>query len=351
VDSNNGQAAFLSGHGTVTAQDIDVTGGVKTAGHGGFSAPVDQEAAMVDPLGLVLPAPPAPTFAAVHYSDSAPLTLLPGTYVGGIAISGQGQVTLSPGVYYLLGGGFSISDQGSVSGTGVTIINVPAGPGDTISVSGQGSLNLTAPTSGPFQGVVLFQDPASGNGVHFTGQAAVTLAGVVYVPAALVSIDGNANVTINVGPGTAVAPPSILGALIAYDLKVDGNGVLTINPDDPPSGPMTAASTAAPSSAGIDAVASTTSSVPLIGGGGGSSSAQGEDDLLVQVSILLNRSSQVTGNTPSPAIPTTNANQAILFSWLADSFGAGTAQPTEAQPYGSTNSGVDPLSDPLSAEV
>lgn len=234
----------------------------------------------------------------------------------------------------------------------MTIINVPSGPADTIGVSGQGSLNLTAPTSGPFQGVVLFQDPASGNAVHFTGQAAVTLAGVVYVPAALVSIDGNANVTINAGPGTASAPPRILGALIAYDLKVDSNGVLTINPDDPPSGPMTVASTAAPSSAGTDAVSSATSSVPLSSGGG--SSAQGEDDLLVQVSILLSRNPQVTANTPSPAVPTTNKDPAILFSWLSDSFGAGTAPPgasTEVQPHGSMDSGVDPLSDPLSAEV
>ena len=52
------------------------------------------------------------------------------------------------------------------------------------------------------------------------------------------SITGNAVVTINSGPGTATLPP-IFGAMIAYDLQASGNGVLTINPDDPPaSGPM-----------------------------------------------------------------------------------------------------------------
>jgi hypothetical protein len=100
VDSNDDRAAFLTGHGTVTAADIDVTGGVKIAGHGSFSVPVDQEAATTDPLGLALPAPPSPTFGAVHYSSSAPLTLLPGTYLGGIEVTGHGAVILMPGVYF-----------------------------------------------------------------------------------------------------------------------------------------------------------------------------------------------------------------------------------------------------------
>jgi hypothetical protein len=82
--------------------------------------------------------------------------------------------------------------------------------------------------------MVILQDPLSSNAVSFTGQGAVTLTGVVYAPDALVKISGQANVTINPGAGTAVSPPPILGALIAFDLKVDGNGVLTINPDDPP---------------------------------------------------------------------------------------------------------------------
>jgi hypothetical protein len=42
-------------------------------------------------------------------------------------------------------------------------------------------------------------------------------------------------VTIDPGAGTATLPP-ILAALIAYDLQAAGNGVLTINPDDPPGG-------------------------------------------------------------------------------------------------------------------
>ncbi len=300
VNSNSPTAAFVTGNASVTAEDIDVTGGVKTAGHGSFSAPIDQEAATPDPLGLSLPAPPTPTFAAVHYSSSVPLTLQPGTYVGGIALSGHASVTLAPGVYYLEGGGFSVSGQASVTGSGVTLINAPAGPNDTIRVSGQGSLNLTSPSSGPFQGVTIFQDPTSSDPVQLTGQASVTLTGVVYVPDALVQISGNAIVTVNPGVGTATLPP-YLGALIAYDLKVDGNGVLTINPDDPPGGAAAAVVRAAsPSSSvgGSSAASAAIAKSPSISTAGNA-----------VLPYLLNGNLQVLGSNPSSvAEPPTAAN-------------------------------------------
>jgi hypothetical protein len=236
VDSNATRAAVLTGHGMVTAADIDVTGGTQTTGQAGFSAPIDHEPAIGDPFALALPSPPSPTFAAVNDSGSTPLTLQPGTYIGGIKVSGQGSVKLAPGVYYLQGGGISVSGKGSITGSGVVIINAPGGSQDTISISGQGTVTLSAPTSGAFQGFAIFQDPSSSNPVSLSGQAALTLTGVLYVPGAPVSISGNASVTINPGPGTAGTSPVILGALIAYDLSIDGNGALTINPDDPPGG-------------------------------------------------------------------------------------------------------------------
>ena len=349
VDSSDLGAAFLNVHASVTAADIDVTGGFKTLLQSHFSGPVDHEAAAPDPLGLSLPAPPSPTHAAVQYSGSLPLTLQPGTYIGGIAISGSGPVTLAPGVYYMQGGGFSVTGQGTVRGTGVTIINAPAGPGDTISVSGQGSLSLTAPTSGPFRGVVLFQDPRSSNPIQFTDQASVTLTGVAYVPAALVSLDGFANVTINPGPGTA-AQPSILGALIAYDLKVDGAVVLTINPDDPPSAVSSAVVFGVSSKGGTGTVALAVQGVPVSGG----SSAPG-DDSLVQAAILLSRRLPANGKDSSPA-PVMSSSTSAANATLVDALFSGNSRGTRAgrsavskgvKSNSSAASGVDPLSEPL----
>ena len=66
--------------------------------------------------------------SSVRYSGSSPLTLRPGTYLGGITVTGQGSVTLSPGIYYMAGGGFSVTGSGSVTGAGVMIVNAPKRP-------------------------------------------------------------------------------------------------------------------------------------------------------------------------------------------------------------------------------
>jgi hypothetical protein len=153
---------------------------------------------------------------------------------------------LLPGVYVMEGGGFSVSGKASVSGTGVVIINIPGGPSDTISVTGKGTVTLSGPTSGPYKGVAAFQ--TSDTPIDFSGQANVTIAGVFYAPNAPVSVTGNAVVTINAGAGTASLPP-ILAAMIAFDLKVSGNGQLVINADDPPSGAPAQGGGAAPARA------------------------------------------------------------------------------------------------------
>jgi hypothetical protein len=103
----------------------------------------------------------------------------------------------------------------------------------------------------------------SSNPVSFSGQANVTIAGVVYTPKAPVSITGNAVVTIKPGAGTATLPP-IAAAMIAYDLKVDGNGVLTINADDPPGGSSSSMASAGGGVADVHSAALTA----LMNGGG-----------------------------------------------------------------------------------
>src|SRR5205085_9472529 len=123
------QAALASGKGAVSAAEFDIAGnpGFVATGSAQFQGVIHSGVApLADPLAS-LPVPPVPptSYPAVQYSGKDPLTLSPGTYVGGIKITGQGAVTLLPGIYYLQGGGFSVTGQGSASGDGVMIYNAP----------------------------------------------------------------------------------------------------------------------------------------------------------------------------------------------------------------------------------
>src|SRR5262249_21230419 len=77
-------ASFVPGRAWVPGKDTAVPGGPRGPPGAAISPSPETEPPTPDPLGLPLPPAPAATFAAVHYSGSAPLTLMPGTYVGGI---------------------------------------------------------------------------------------------------------------------------------------------------------------------------------------------------------------------------------------------------------------------------
>jgi PKD repeat protein len=250
VDSRDPSAIFLTGNATVSAAETDVAGDLVTHDHASLSGELNHEAATPDPLGLALPPIPSTHFAAVHVSSSIPLPpLSPGTYDGGIEVTGDASVTLLPGIYYLNGGGFSVSDHGSVTGSGVLIVNAPNGSSDTISVTGQASVALTAPTGltgalANYNGIVLFQDPASANPISVDGQASLTIQGVLYAPKALLKIDGNGNAVVS------TVTPTTGGEVIVFDAMVTVAGDLTINADPAPTFQLAAEVSAAGLTAG-----------------------------------------------------------------------------------------------------
>jgi hypothetical protein len=222
VDSNNSQAAVITGDGSVIASEVDITGtnpGDVYAGKGYFQTPSLKVGQPVTPDPLAsLPAPVATQYttqSGTQLNISQGAYLQPGRYIGGIGISG-GTVTMAPGIYYMDHGGFSMSN-GTLTGTGVMIYNDPTpGSGQKVSLTG-GSWNLTAPTSGTYQGMVIFQARGAGStSVDITGPGTCNLIGAVYAKSSPVNVTGSGGATI--------------GSLFVSDtLKVTGAGSFTVD--------------------------------------------------------------------------------------------------------------------------
>src|SRR5207245_1285517 len=96
--------------------------------------------------------------------------------------------TLLSGIYYLKGGGFSATGQGSLTGRDVLIYNAPADVDDAISLTGTGSVQLTPPTTGTYNGISIFQDRNSGAPISITGNGGLQLLGTIYAGGAAVKI-------------------------------------------------------------------------------------------------------------------------------------------------------------------
>jgi Flp pilus assembly protein TadG len=173
VDSTSTSALSCTGGGSISAKDpatggplaIDVVGGASASGSCVPNpTPTTGTQAAGNPFAS-LPVPSAPAVvSASPLNISVPhLPLNPGTYDGGISVSGGNSVVFNPGLYYLNGGGLNVTGGSNITGAGVTFFNTGTASGPTqykpIVISGGSSSALTAPTSGTYTGILFFQDP------------------------------------------------------------------------------------------------------------------------------------------------------------------------------------------------
>jgi hypothetical protein len=158
--------------------------------------------APTDPLsGLVAPTNPGGCVAG------AAATLAPGCYTS-IASS---VTNLTAGIYYVTG----LVDIGNLTGTNVMIYLTGAGH---IQSGNNNELHLTAPTSGTYAGIAIFQDPADTNNFDSGNAFTFDVNGAIYMPGTDVDI---ANHIDFIGTGCTL--------FIAKSLQVrNGNGSLSV---------------------------------------------------------------------------------------------------------------------------
>jgi Flp pilus assembly protein TadG len=224
IDSNSSTALNSNGGATLTATNIGVNGGY--SGSGFTPTPITGIAPASDPLSyLTAPTPGACTYTNLHAGTGGKGTETygPGTYCGGIQVSGNNPIIFSPGGTYILeGGGLKVTAKSAtISGTGVMFYNTQGGGYSygEISISGSTTVNLSAPTSGQYAGILFFQDrsiPTSAKGSTITGSSGSTFDGSFYFPTTSLTYGGSSS-----ADGYTI--------IVGYDVSVSGNSVLGDN--------------------------------------------------------------------------------------------------------------------------
>lgn len=179
----------ISGNATIGVPSVTASGTISVSGNSTIDCPTSSPCSQAEIAQIPDP------FYSTYYGDlSIPNDVGTGSHSGStynpgeysdLSFSGNGSYTLNPGVYYVTGQ-ISISGTVALTGNGVTLISIGG-----LSMSGNGRITLTAPSSGETAGL-LYGTSGSGS-ISLSGNSNVVLSGAVYAPNATVTITGNSS--------------------------------------------------------------------------------------------------------------------------------------------------------------
>lgn len=212
-DNSNcpGDAFHANGNVTVYTQENDIVGGWTEIGSVSITPPPVDANPITDPLaGLSAPTVPTnvqtcPTYqgnpgtsvlqpgrynCAIDPSGPWNVTFTPGNYyiTGGVVADGGGNITFGIGQYTLGGVGLQVTGSGGITDN-FAVIYVESG---SVNLTGNGVTRITAPSSGVYDGVAIFQSRTDSNQVNLKGTSFTNGGGAVYAPDAKISLVGTA---------------------------------------------------------------------------------------------------------------------------------------------------------------
>ncbi|MFD1612233.1 hypothetical protein ACFSCW_10505 [Sphingomonas tabacisoli] len=204
TNSKSSNAVYVNGSSTITATPIAAVGTVvPNSNYTGTTVFKSHQVPQKDPFAS-LPDPDISTLNCQSLSvspngnKSLTSTSNPATATCLKNVDVKGTLTLGPGIYYVDGGSFNVGSQAVISGTGVTIIltskTAASDPSSiaTMSMNGGAQINLSAPTTGTYAGVIMYQDrralDVASNTVN--GNSSSFYQGALYFPKQQLTFNG-----------------------------------------------------------------------------------------------------------------------------------------------------------------
>lgn len=195
--------------------------------------------------------PEPPVCGDIQNMDKKDTSYEPGTYVGGITITGD--ATFASGIYCLQGD-LSISGNGTIQGTDVMFYITKNGSNvSTVSISGNPNVLLSAiktPTeeNDHLYGMLIYMDRENViynndgtiktyGSINITGESGSYFAGTIYAPTATITAGGNPdlndpNVCKFVTGTTICQATTFTTQFIGYDVKIHGSAQFEILYDE-----------------------------------------------------------------------------------------------------------------------
>ncbi len=173
-----------------------------------------------DPLSLR----PRPSVGGCNFLDThidkEKVSIGPGTYCGGLKITGGAEVIAEAGTYIFTGGNLEVKDKSKLVGEHTSFFFDDEA--SSLNFDKDTTIDLSASKEGDMAGILIFENPAIPKGHDFTirSENAKRLLGTIYLPTAKLMIDSK----------SAVAAESAYTVIVAQQLDVKG-AELIVNSD------------------------------------------------------------------------------------------------------------------------
>ncbi len=207
------------GSGCLAASEYKVAGGYDESLNSGCPLdPVPETS--IPPADDPLASLPSPSYTScvgggppLNLSGSADYVVSAGVHCTNINVTTSGTVTFGPGIHVFDGAALSIQGGSTVEGSELTLYwSESGGVNDGFDIAGGATVTLSAPTSGTYAGILMYQDRNTAPGVthKLTGGSTMNLDGIIYTPSTDVEFAG----------GTSADSSSIL--IIADEVEFKG---------------------------------------------------------------------------------------------------------------------------------
>lgn len=219
ANSHSSSGIRTNSGSSIDAEAISVVGDYKGTGY--TPVPDTGVPELADPLAYL--APPANAGAPCDHNsksidDEDNETLSPGVYCNDLKID-ESDVTFEPGVYIIRGGEFVVNSDSTISGSGVTFYFTDDAK---FTLNSDSRANLSAPVTGAYPGILMFQDPNSSNTDNlFNSDSNSTFEGAVYFPKGKIMVNS----------GSSLGGNANFSLFVARDFEINSDSSLVLNSD------------------------------------------------------------------------------------------------------------------------
>ncbi len=214
LNSASSSALIGNSGAVISAPSLGIVGNKSWRGGALPSNTTTGVAAVADPLAYIATPSPAGSCTSLGAMGPNATVSIPAGYYCGLTVRSNTVVNLTSSGTYSFDGTINLASNTALNGTGVTLYFKSG----SLSMSSNTILNLSAPTSGTYSGIVIFQDRADSTPLSLSSNSGMSLTGAVYAPAANLTLASNAFA-------------DVYSIMIASTITIASNSTINLNAD------------------------------------------------------------------------------------------------------------------------